>query len=389
MFDATPFIASRGSAATHRSWGAPMRTSAKHKLRTDAFTINGRFLSQPVTGVQRYAREVAAALDGMLAEKNETACMLTPGTSGGRTAYQAINCEGVSSLRGLLWEQVQLPRRRSGPVLNLCNMAPLAIADQVVCIHDINTFLQPESYSASFRLLYRLMLPLIARRAARLTTVSTFSANMIAWRLGVRRTDIHVLPNGHDHVWRWSAAASTIFARHSPRRPYVLLIGSRAKHKNILGFMLSMAPALEELGLDIWIAGGSSAIFTELDIECPPNVNWLGVVSDDDLAALYGGAFCLAFPSLTEGFGLPLIEAMALGCPVIASDRASMPEVCGNAALLADPADPGAWLAEFSKLIYSPSLRSELIDKGRLRAADFTWTKTAREYRDLLRDIVA
>ena len=388
MFNVTPSIATSRSEGDYRAKG-PARALAKTKPRADAFTINGRFLSQPVTGVQRYAREVAAALDGMLAEKNETARMLAPESFDRRVAYQAIHCEAASSLRGLLWEQLQLPRRRSGPVLNLCNMAPLAISDQVVCIHDINTILQPESYSAAFRLLYRMMLPLVARRAARLTTVSVFSANMIAWRLGVRRDDIRVLPNGHEHVWRWSAAASTIFTRHPPRRPYVLLIGSRAKHKNILGFMLSMAPVLDKLGLDIWIAGGSSAIFTDFDIECPPNVTWLGMVSDDDLAALYGGAFCLAFPSLTEGFGLPLIEAMALGCPVIASDRASMPEVCGNAALLADPADPGAWLAEFSKLIDSPSQRSELVEKGRIRVADFTWAKTARGYRDLLRDIAA
>jgi glycosyltransferase involved in cell wall biosynthesis len=207
--------------------------------------------------------------------------------------------------------------------------------------------------------------------------------------LGISRDDIAVLPNGHDHVRRWSAAASTIFESHRPRRPYVLLIGSRAKHKNILGFLLSMAPALDELGLDIWIAGGSSRIFAEIDIDNPPNVNWLGVVSDDDLAALYGGAFCLAFPSLTEGFGLPLIEAMALGCPVVASDRASMPEVCGDAALLADPFDPGAWLMQFSKLVRSPSLRSELVAKGNSRIADFTWTKTARGYREILQGLAA
>jgi glycosyltransferase involved in cell wall biosynthesis len=267
-------------------------------------------------------------------------------------------------------------------------MAPLAVQNQVVCLHDVNTFLNPESYSASFRLFYRLMLPMIVRRAARITTVSRFSARMIERHLGVTRSDIRVLGNGHEHALRWDASASSIFDVHPARRPYVLLIAHSAKHKNA-GFIVGLAEALDNLGIDIWVAGASSSIFSAIGDKTASNVKRLGFVSDDDLAALYGNAMCLAFPSLTEGFGIPLVEAMALRCPIVASTRASMPEICGDAALLADPEDAEAWIAHFTELARSSTLRSELVDKGARRVLGFSWSRTARGYRDLLLEFAA
>jgi len=386
MANTTQFF-EKEEPAIAAGFGRPSRHGLAKGERA-AFTINGRFLSQKVTGVQRYAREVAAKLDGLVAEANTNARLCAPKACDESATYQALNYEASSRASGVVWEQLYLPWRRQGPLLNLCNMAPLAAPEQIVCIHDVNTFLQPDSYSAAFRLYYRIMLPLVARRAARIATVSEFSARMIERHLGVKRRDIQVLPNGHEHVWRWRPSDATIFETHHLRRPYVLLIASRAKHKNI-GLVLSLAEQLNGLGIDIWVAGGSSAIFSGAPGTNEPNVKWLGYVSDDDLGALLANAMCLAFPSLTEGFGLPLVEAMALGCPIIASDRASIPEICGEAALLASPDNPGLWIAQIELLARSNVLRSELVDEGRSRVRAFSWDKTASGYHDLLREVAA
>jgi glycosyltransferase involved in cell wall biosynthesis len=139
------------------------------------------------------------------------------------------------------------------------------------------------------------------------------------------------------------------------------------------------------LGLDIWVAGTSGTYFSAVDSSpAPENVRMLGFVADDDLAALYGQALCFAFPSLTEGFGLPVLEAMALGCPVVASDAASLPELCGEAALLADPKSPRDWLGQIGRLKADPGLAQDLHAKGLRQAQRFSWKAGAKAYLDLI-----
>jgi glycosyltransferase involved in cell wall biosynthesis len=116
----------------------------------------------------------------------------------------------------------------------------------------------------------------------------------------------------------------------------------------------------------------------------PANVKHLGRVSDDDLAYLYRQALCLVFPSKTEGFGLPVLEAMALGCPVISSDAASLPEVCGEAALYGSPDDAAAWLAAIGRMASEPLLRKRLADAGPKRAKTFSWREGAKKYLELM-----
>jgi glycosyltransferase involved in cell wall biosynthesis len=114
------------------------------------------------------------------------------------------------------------------------------------------------------------------------------------------------------------------------------------------------------------------------------NIFWLGKVSDEALAALLRDSLCLCFPSITEGFGLPALEAMAIGCPVISSDRASLPEVCGDAALYACPRDSESWLTQILTLKGKPHLASELSERGRNRARNFSWRSAAEDYLKLM-----
>jgi glycosyltransferase involved in cell wall biosynthesis len=349
---------------------------------TCGFDINGRFLSQTTTGVQRYAREIVRAIDQILVASNGAGRLLAPALDAPAPSYRAIQTHLVSPGQGHVWEQFILPMRSRQPLLNLCNTAPAFASQQVVCIHDANVFEHPESYSRAFRYYYRGLQPWVARRAARVTSVSKDAAQQIARHIGIAAGKIDVLPNGHEHALRWDASLSRIFDAAPPRRPYVLLLGSRAKHKNI-DLIAGMAKSLDLLDIDIIVAGGDASIFSQAAIAQASNLRCCGRVSDDDLAMLLSKALCLAFPSLTEGFGLPIVEAMALGCPVVSSNRASLPEICGGAALIADPLDGAAWMRHFADLAGSPTLVADLRARGAEQVKKFSWVNSALGYLNL------
>lgn len=347
------------------------------------FVINGRFLTQKTTGVQRYAREIASAIDTILNTDKSRGEILVPASPMILPAFSALDVVATGPGNGYAWEQLTLPLRSRKPILNLCNTAPVMRSDQIVCIHDTTVYRMPESFSFAFRTVYRVIQPMLARRGIKVTTVSNFAADELVQYLPVQRKDVSVMPNGHEHVFRWRPESSDIFTRFPIRRPFILLLGNRAKHKNA-SLILNLAHDLDQIGLDLIVAGGGAGIFTETNRISASNIRQVGFVSDDDLAALFSKAMCLAFPSITEGFGLPIVEAMALGCPVVSSDASCMPEICGDAALMASPHDPAAWLAHFRSLSTSQNLRSELSTRGRLQVKSFSWQTSARDYLSLL-----
>jgi glycosyltransferase involved in cell wall biosynthesis len=249
-----------------------------------------------------------------------------------------------------------------------------------VCIHDANTFILPESYSAAFGRAYRTLLPVIGKTAKRVATVSQFSAEMLV-KYGIcDRSKIFVAPNGHEHALRWDPRRADHRVIASLRRPYVLLIGSQAKHKNI-SIVLEQAEYLDAAGIDIVVVGGIAAIFTSGKLDAGySNIRSMGYVSDDDLAALYERALCLAFPSKTEGFGIPSLEGMVRGCPIISSNAASLVEVGGDAVLYVDPSDGEGWRNAILKLANNEALRQSMIVEGYKRAASFSWKRSAELY---------
>ena len=205
---------------------------------TASFGINGRFLTQPVTGVQRYARNVVAAMNVALSDAVRVAPIIAPpGATDPKLSAMPLIAAGPFD--GHCWEQAVLPIRWHGRLLNLCNLAPAVKADQVVCIHDANVFVAPESYGLAFRAVYRALQPLLARRAARIVTVSADSARQIAQHLPLRAADIVVLPNGHEHALTWDPALARIGpavvapSSHASDYKFVLALGSRARHKNL------------------------------------------------------------------------------------------------------------------------------------------------------------
>jgi glycosyltransferase involved in cell wall biosynthesis len=367
-----------------------MRESESVAMRY--WTINGRFLTQPLTGVQRYARQIVSALDQLLVQghplaRNLKVEILRPPGTANDLALEKIELRVAGRGSGYVWEQVDLPRHARGGIMSLCNVGPLAAKRQVLCIHDLNTFLAPESYSWKFRALYRHLLPALGNMASKIVTVSHFSAGQIA-RFGVApASKIAVIPNGREHALGWvprhSAATRAVAGDDT-----IVLLGSPAPHKNV-AMMLGLAEELAAAGLRLAVVGSLDArVFSSsLAGTKASNVLWLGRLTDGEIAALLQDCLCLAFPSFTEGFGLPPLEAMTVGCPVVASDRASLPEICADAALYAPPDQPRQWLAHFLDLRSNTGLRSVLRRRGRAAAQRYSWPGSAELYLQVLAEI--
>jgi glycosyltransferase involved in cell wall biosynthesis len=350
-----------------------------------SFAINGRFLTQRMTGVQRYAHEIVTALDELLSQGQGRAIAMRLVVPPGAESTPSLSNIEICRTRfgsGHAWDQAVLPSYAEAGVLSLGNFGPVLARNHIVCIHDANTFILPESYSRTFGLVYRTLLPLVARRARRVATVSRFSADMLV-KYGVAREEkIFIASNGHEHVLRWDARRARLPLLGTLKRPYILLLGSSTKHKNV-DIVLKQAQAFDEARIDVVVAGGSSSIFAAIVPTAQwPNIHHAGFVGDDELAALYEKAMCLAFPSKTEGFGIPPLEAMAKGCPVVSSNAASLLEVGGDAVVYVDPDDGARWRDAIIGLSTNENLRATLAAKGRQRAALFSWKRSAGLYLD-------
>lgn len=367
--------------------GAERDTHSKARI----WTLNGDFVGLKPTGVPRYAREVSLALDALIGENHP----LTEGLSIDLVAPRApddlplrhipirVVPEYSKPRLPQLWVQLQLPRHAKGGLVSFCNLAPITKKRHIVCIHDLHTWIRPESYGRGFRLAHRLILPLLGRRAHSITTVSSLSRDHLI-EYGVAPAEkITVTYNGSDHAARWDADASRLEIGH---RPLVFCLGQNQHYKN-MELVWRIAPALDALGLDVYMAGTiSQDVLRSYGGEQPANLRLLGRIGDNDLAKAFRSALCFLFPSRIEGFGLPAIEAMSWGCPVIAANAPCLPEVLGEAALYAGPDDAAGWVETIDRLRSDPALQREMSVRGRMRAARFTWRGIAECYLRLMAD---
>jgi glycosyltransferase involved in cell wall biosynthesis len=330
--------------------------------------IDGRAAVRPeLGGVERWARELCARLPVLRPDR-----------------YAVARPPAVLAHRaGHAWEQAVLPfrARRCALLLGPANLAPVAFPRNVVVIHDAAVLREPGWYSPAYARWHGALLPRLARGARRVITVSEFSARELRELIGVEAA---VVPGGADARFRPSADAGPARAALGLGRPYVLTVTSRIARKN-LGALGATAARLAARGIDLVAAGGERPQFRDAGAASAPRD--LGPVPDAHLPGLYAGASAFVLPSLYEGFGLPCIEAMACGTPVVAAEAAALPETCGDAALYADPRDAIA-IADAVERALEPATAERLRPLGLRRAAEFTWDRTARGVDAVIDDFV-
>jgi glycosyltransferase involved in cell wall biosynthesis len=322
--------------------------------------VNGRFLTHPLTGVQRYAREIT---NRILADIHLI--------RGGRPGFL-----------GHLWEQTILPGNvPKGSVLwSPANSGPIFQPRQVVTIHDLAILEYPQWFPAPMAAWYAYMLPKLAQQAILILTVSRFSKARIMERLGIEEEKIRMIPGAVGQPFQPSGSDPL-----KNSQPYFLTVGAFGPRKNSAVLMEAWQNVHKQNpDIELRVVG---TLPQRKEIESIPPVRFLGQLSDEQMCKEYQGALGFIYPSRYEGFGLPVLEAMACGTPVICAQAASLPEVAGNAALYFNPDEPEVLTAQMAALLQNNALREDLVRRGTGQVQKFSWDKGAQKILSILKEL--
>lgn len=314
--------------------------------------VNGRFAGRPVTGVERYAHELV----GRLPRRSPYDIVLVEPPAG-----------GGSGTRGHLWEQTVLPARlrHTGAdlLLSPCNFGPLAVRQQVVIIYDVAPFILPTGFSRAYCTIARAVQPRLAHRS-HVLTISERSRRDCAAVFALDPSTIGIIPAG---------VGPPFEPAPRPREPRCVFVGGHDPRKN-LDFLLNLWPQVHrELDLELAVvARDASRTLQSVRTSEVPGVRWYSGLDDNELAELYRSSLFLLSPSRYEGFGLPLLEAMACGTPFFATDTGAAAELAPNPDLQVLPLDARVWIDRLRTAVSSglEQIRDEGVEIGRRRTWD-------------------
>jgi glycosyltransferase involved in cell wall biosynthesis len=347
---------------------------------TPRLYINGRFLTPALTGVPRYASCIVRAMDDALATRPATGraevVLLAPSGAATFPGLHAISMRQIGPLKGHAWDQLTLAADAAdGVLLSLCSAGPLLHPRHIVVVHDASVFRIPENFGGAYRTLHRALDRGYAR-FSQIATVSRFSRNELSEILKPARP-ILLTPNAAEHVLAVPPDSTILDRLKLGDAPFFLGLGSVKKNKNF-------AAAIEALrqgpkGTRLVIVGDrNDKVFGLQGTGLDDRVIWAGRCSDSEIVALMRAAHAFVFPSTYEGFGIPALEAMALGCPVLASTAPAVIETCGAGARYFDPRAPAALAALMQETIDEPEAqRAAWIETARRQAASFSWRASA------------
>jgi glycosyltransferase involved in cell wall biosynthesis len=333
--------------------------------------VNGRSLRRRLTGVERYTHQV-------LRQFGDRVRVIRPP-------------QALAGPLGHAWEQLCLPLSvRPGAVLwSPANTGPLAVSRQVITIHDLSPLDHPEWFHPAFARLYGALLPRLVAQSLAVIVPSRFTRERLSTYPWARQAAIFVVPGGVNQAFfcpRSPHEVEAVRGRYGLPGEYLLAVGSLQPRKNLSALLAAWKTlSASRSQLSLVIVGASAPHFRSARRpQAPPGVHFLGYVPDYDLPALYSGALALVSPSLYEGFGLPLLEAMACGTPLAASDCGASPELAAGCGLLFDPRQPLAIADCLARLVEDPDLRRDLARSGLARARSFDWSRTAQSIWDVM-----
>lgn len=315
--------------------------------------VNGRFLSRRITGVERYGREILSFI-------------------GSRSRVEKTRANGAA---GHIWEQLILPTKlKSESILwSPANTGPVMIRNQALTIHDLSPLEHPVWFRKGFATWYRLFLPILAPRVRVVFVPSHYVKHKVMRRFGIG--NVIVTPNGVN-TSRFCPEAQQ--STHKLPEKFILFVGSLQPRKN-LKMLLDTWNEIKDEYPELWlvIAGDGGNIYNKTELPATERVHFLGYVTEDVLPGLYAEAVLFVSSSFDEGFGLPVLEAMACGTPVIVSDGGALPEVVGNAGLIFQISGPGSLAKAIRECLDDYDLYSSLAATGLERAKTFSWQNSA------------
>jgi glycosyltransferase involved in cell wall biosynthesis len=293
----------------------------------------------------------------------------------------------------LVWDQVNLPRalRKHGVdvLFNPKYSVPLSGPQPSVWVcHGLDWYVMPWASRFIDRLSHRFLVPRYARRARAVVAVSEVTREQLIEFLKMPPERVTTVYTGIDAAFRapWDAAAlEEVRRRYALPERYVLYAGAIYPPKNFTRLVQAYARVGPRLGVSLVIAGGSNRFLSERELEEPARLNlgnwvkWAGWVDSQTLPAFYQMAQALLLPSLFESFGLPIVEAMASGCPVVTSNRYGAKEIAADAAVLVEPESVDSIATGIERILTEPDLRQRMRERGQARSARFTWERCASE----------
>lgn len=352
------------------------------KILEKKIVVNARFLTQKMTGVQRFAYEICRELK----KSNLDVVFYCPANIELKNEFDELNAEIVGSYKGHIWEQIELPlilfKRYKGSclLLNLCNLAPLFSFNKIMTLHDIAFKEFPNSFSFKFRFLYSLIIPLLLKKSKLILTVSEFSKENISKYYNIDKEKISVVYNAVSDVFKTKALAKK-------EGGYILAVSSLNKQKNF-ELALSAMEYINDKSIKLKVVGGYEKSFQKTNFKISKNVEFLGRVEDSELLYLYKNAEAFISPSLYEGFGIPLLEAQSCRCPIIVSDIEIYREVCSSSAIYFDPFSPEDLASKINNLLSDGDLKDLMIKLGVENSKRFSWSSSTQKINALLKGII-
>lgn len=347
------------------------------------FVVNGRFLTQKPTGVHRYAFEICNQLSEMgidfyVAVPKE----INPDY---KVSFKTVQC---GSLNTHLWEQISLPKylkQQGSPLLiSLSGCGPLNYSNQIITIHDVSHERHPEWFSKNYCRFYGYMMPRIGKKAHAIITVSEFSKKEIEETLNLPSEKIYVIncsiPSYH------TIEQENIERDGNSTERYILSVSSMDPRKNFIRLVESFNK-IEDKSVKLYIIGMQFKAFNTPDMDklIRENVILTGYLDDESLQTMYRNALFSIYPSLYEGFGIPPLESMSYGCPVIVSDIPALREINEDAVLYTNPLDVADMSSKIDLLIRDTELRDKLSKKGREQVKKYSWVKSAQQVLELIK----